>query len=71
MKLSTSKIIAIFTVAIFEFRFKEKLMNREHAIATIESKDDAAIIAEITDGGVALAKDYLYSFNQGGKLYRA
>ena len=42
-------------------------MNREYAIATIESKDDAAIIAEITSGGVALAKDYVYSFKQSGK----
>ena len=42
-------------------------MSREHAIATIESKDDAAIIAEITGGGVALAKDYVYSFKQSGK----
>ncbi len=42
-------------------------MSREHVIATIESKDDAAIIAEITGGGVALAQDYVYSFKQGGK----
>ena len=42
-------------------------MSREHAIATIESKDDEAIIAEITGGGIALARDYVYSFKQGGK----
>ena len=42
-------------------------MSGEHAIAAIESKDDAAIIAEITGSGVALAKDYVYSFKQGGK----
>ena len=42
-------------------------MSREHAIATIGSKDNAAIIAEITGGSVALTEDYVYSFKQGGK----
>ncbi len=46
-------------------------MNKEHAIATLESKDDAAIIAEIT-GAVSLWRRIMYTRSiKAGKLYQA